>query len=613
MVVAQRIRNHAVENESWQGETDRRSPDYVRWVQEALNRVNGAGLTADGRFGPRSRTAVQAFQRRQGLPADGVVGPLTEAALVAAGATRPPSAGSTPRTVLRHRDVVVPLSAPGPGYYAYKPADNQFGLAETIRALQAIGLAWSQARPSSPRIGVGDISLRGGGPIRGHVSHQRGLDVDIRLIRGDGREAGVRYQDAAYSRELTQDLTRRIHGNGVLRVQYIFFNDPSVSGVRRWPNHDDHLHVRFYPPGTGKNGETDNEAVGEIDRRSAGYVSWVQDSLNRVNGAGLTVDGRFGPKSRAAVQAFQRRQGLPADGVVGPLTEAALVAAGAPPPGAGSSSPIVPPPIPAPKTDPQVAQACPEPARLAVDRCLHPGTQTCPAIPNLLCLQAIEGVPFEYPMSIGRDPGTGLRIVSNRQSSRTQRFVPAVRDNLTRVVADLRRFGLPIEAILTQGSLYCRCTSNTDTLSNHSFGDAIDIAGVRWPTVGGPASRLRETIVHNFADQAERALLRRINACLRLSFATVIDYNYNAAHQDHFHCDTNRGRGRRLRGKTTTLFTQEALSHVLGQPIALTGRFDAATERGLSQFSNRTIAELTDDRVLNEVLDSLYTRIAAGR
>jgi peptidoglycan hydrolase-like protein with peptidoglycan-binding domain len=369
--------------------------------------------------------------------------------------------------------------------------------------------------------------------------------------------------------------------------------------------------LRARPAGSA----TRTDWLGETDRRSPAYVGWVQESLNRVAGAGLTVDGRLGPRTRGAVQAFQGRHGLVADGVVGPRTEAALVAAGAPaPPGAGSSTPVVPRPSPAPAPHLSGARACPEPARLAVDRCRQ--SQPCPAIPDLLCQQSIDGVPFEYPTSVGRDPGTGLRIVTARQSPRTQRFVPSVRASLPQVVRDLRRFGLPIEAILTLGSVNCRCMYNnkqkTNTLSNHSFGDAIDIAGVRWSAAGGPASRLRETIVDNYADPAERALLRRINACLRLSFATVIDY-HRADHRDHFHCDTNQGRGRRPRGVTTTVFTQEALSHVLGRSIKVTGRFDAETERALSEFSGRAAGELRDDRVLNQVLTGLYARIAAGR
>ena len=84
MVVTQWISRHVVERDTLLGETDRRSPAYVRWVQEALNRLAGAGLTVDGRLGPRTQGAVKTFQGRRGLPADGVVGPRTEEALVTA-------------------------------------------------------------------------------------------------------------------------------------------------------------------------------------------------------------------------------------------------------------------------------------------------------------------------------------------------------------------------------------------------------------------------------------------------------------------------------------------------------------------------------------------------
>jgi len=51
--------------------------DYVQQIQTCLNRVNNAGLTTDGVFGPLTRAAVVNYQRANGLATDGVVGPIT--------------------------------------------------------------------------------------------------------------------------------------------------------------------------------------------------------------------------------------------------------------------------------------------------------------------------------------------------------------------------------------------------------------------------------------------------------------------------------------------------------------------------------------------------------
>ena len=227
-----------------QGEVSRSSSTYIRWVQQSLNQIQSSGLVVDGVKGPKTTAAVKQFQQRRGLTADGIVGPITEAALVAAGAPAPPKTGTPTST----NKVNAQLPASGTGFYSYAPSSRRYGIAETIRALQQISSAWAAARPSGPRIGFGDISLQGGGPISGHASHQKGVDVDVRLMRNDGREEPTVYQSANYSRALTQQLIDLIRANGVLRVQYIFFNDPQARGVSKWPNHDNHLHVRFYNP-----------------------------------------------------------------------------------------------------------------------------------------------------------------------------------------------------------------------------------------------------------------------------------------------------------------------------------------------------------------------------
>jgi len=53
-------------------------------------------------------------------------------------------------------------------------------------------------------------------------------------------------------------------------------------------------------------------------------VRQVQDQLNYKLGISLTVDGRFGAGTEAAVRDFQELIGLPVDGVVSPMTWVAL-------------------------------------------------------------------------------------------------------------------------------------------------------------------------------------------------------------------------------------------------------------------------------------------------
>lgn len=64
------------------------SPDDVRRLQNWLNKIHVTDipLALDGSYGRRTRTAVMAFQSAHGLVVDGLAGPITLAALVAAAA-----------------------------------------------------------------------------------------------------------------------------------------------------------------------------------------------------------------------------------------------------------------------------------------------------------------------------------------------------------------------------------------------------------------------------------------------------------------------------------------------------------------------------------------------
>jgi len=87
------------ELEQYEGEVSRSSPAYTRWVQAGLNRIMGLRLAVDGVVGPKTRSGVRSFQSREGLTADGIVGPLTERQLILRGAGQPStSSGPMPPT-----------------------------------------------------------------------------------------------------------------------------------------------------------------------------------------------------------------------------------------------------------------------------------------------------------------------------------------------------------------------------------------------------------------------------------------------------------------------------------------------------------------------------------
>jgi murein endopeptidase len=150
------------------------------------------------------------------------------------------------------------LPQEGPNWVTWDPAtdsspnlpDRLYGHERTIRAILSVLAGYRAAHPDAPEVVVGDISFRHGGRMDEHVSHQNGLDVDIYYPRLD-RRATAPTSPQQVDRRLAQDLLDRFIAEGA-KVVFVGYSTGlrGESGVVvPYPNHENHMHVRFPVPG----------------------------------------------------------------------------------------------------------------------------------------------------------------------------------------------------------------------------------------------------------------------------------------------------------------------------------------------------------------------------
>jgi hypothetical protein len=149
------------------------------------------------------------------------------------------------------------LPVEGPDWVTWNPNTDStpnlpwrlYGNEHTIRRILAVVTAFRAAHPDAPKVVVGDISLRHGGRMDQHVSHQNGLDADIYYPRLD-RHLRAPIATSQIDRPLAQDLLDRFVAAGAKMVFVGFstgLHGPS-GVVIPYPNHENHMHVRFGAP-----------------------------------------------------------------------------------------------------------------------------------------------------------------------------------------------------------------------------------------------------------------------------------------------------------------------------------------------------------------------------
>lgn len=231
-------------------------------IQIALNNAGAAPtLAVDGQYGNLTRAAVVGFQRDHGLLQDGKAGPATQEKL------RPYLAGA-PSTSPAAVPAAARATAPGPFVPVYQPPAGGMTVAQIQAALNAAG-----ALPP---------------------------------LASDGK-----YGPATAAAVTAFQRSHGLAADGKAGPQTQSKLAPFLSGGAPPAASSPSVFASALPP-----------VASDAPPLSSAQI---QTALN-VAGAmpPLKVDGKLGPASKAAIVAFQRKQGLSADGIAGPMTQAKL-------------------------------------------------------------------------------------------------------------------------------------------------------------------------------------------------------------------------------------------------------------------------------------------------
>jgi hypothetical protein len=154
-----------------------------------------------------------------------------------------------------HNGTQLPIE--GPDWVTWNPNTDSrpnlpgrlYGHERTIRTIIEVLAAYRRAHPNAPLVVVGDISFRHGGVMDQHVSHENGLDVDIYYPRRDGWLQAPT-ATAQIDRRLSQHLLDGFVAAGASMIFVGYATD--LRGPREvvvpYPNHENHMHVRFPNP-----------------------------------------------------------------------------------------------------------------------------------------------------------------------------------------------------------------------------------------------------------------------------------------------------------------------------------------------------------------------------
>ena len=138
----------------------------------------------------------------------------------------------------------------GTGYYHFlgtddPDTDDWGGVCWIHEKIRLPGDEWDR----TPRIGINDLSIEGGGTFAPHTSHQNGRDMDLRYVRSDDLETGYAFPNSGFDADETEELVDLLVDLGAVVIYLDSRTGISESDVvTHATGHHDHMHVRFADP-----------------------------------------------------------------------------------------------------------------------------------------------------------------------------------------------------------------------------------------------------------------------------------------------------------------------------------------------------------------------------
>lgn len=302
------------------GSSSSTSADAVKRAQGQLKELGIYSGEITGKVGSKTTAAIKEFQRRNGLTADGVLGPSTIARLDEVAGSGSSSSGVSSDTI---KDVQAKLG--NMGIYSGEVTGNLGS--KTIAAIKEFQKRYNLTQDGIP------------GPATVTKLNQVYSNTSTVKVSSGGAGLGIGSSGTAVA-TLQQNLTTlgyywaEITGNfgsktqeAVKRFQKAYgLPQDGVAGEATLSAIKTQVSKKGGSSSSGSGGSINTSSILQLNSTGSN-VTALQNKLAALGFYKGEITGHYGEKTRDAVKAFQSKNGLVADGIAGPATLRAISSA----------------------------------------------------------------------------------------------------------------------------------------------------------------------------------------------------------------------------------------------------------------------------------------------